>query len=245
MRYHIGVKCRLDSPDGRAVLGEGRAELLELVDEHGSLALAAKEMGMSYRNAWGIVRRISEAAGSPVVESTRGGKRGGNTILTPLGREMVDTFRRVEEALQEEARRGAFPHPRLTVDVVAVREGRVLLVRRGRAPFEGMWALPGGFVDRGELVEEAALRELREETGLEGSILGIVGVYSRPDRDPRGHTVSVVYSVEAGTGDPMGSDDAQEARWHGLGSPPPLAFDHGEILEDFRRRGYLRTSKEG
>jgi 8-oxo-dGTP diphosphatase len=243
MRYHIGVKCRLDSTDGKTLLGEGRAELLELIDERGSLSGAAKEMGMSYRYAWGQVRRINEAAGAPVVDSTRGGPTGGRTSLTPLGRELVDAFRRVEDALQEEARRGGFPHPRLTVDAIVVRKGTVLLVRRGSPPFEGRWALPGGFVDRGERLEDAVLRELREETGLIGELLGLVGAYSRPDRDPRGHTTSVVYAIDAPDGDARGGDDAAEADWHDIDSPPSLAFDHDEILADFRQRGYLSMSK--
>ncbi len=245
MSYHIGVKCRLDSQDGRPILGEGRAELLELVDETGSLSEAAKEMGMSYRYAWGMVRKVTEAAGGPVVDSSRGGSRGGQTSLTPLGKEILSTFRRVEDALQEEARRGAFPHPRLTVDAVAVRGDQVLLVRRGKEPFEGRWALPGGFVDRGELVEDAVLRELEEETGVTGRILGLVGAYSRPDRDPRGHTVSLVYAIEVGGGDVAGGDDASEAAWHDLTSPPALAFDHDEVLADYRERGHLTISKVG
>jgi 8-oxo-dGTP diphosphatase len=245
MGYHIGVKCRLDASDGRPVMGEGRAELLELIEETGSLSRAAKEMGMSYRYAWGMVRKVSDAAGGPVVESQRGGSRGGKTTLTPLGKELLDTFRRVENALQDEARRGAFPHPRLTVDAVALRGDRVLLVRRGREPYEGRWALPGGFVDRGERLEEAVLRELLEETGARGTILGIVGAYSRPDRDPRGHTVSVVYAIAVEDGTVVGGDDAAEAAWHDLASPPPLAFDHDEILSDLRQRGHLTISKVG
>jgi 8-oxo-dGTP diphosphatase len=245
MGYHIGVKCRLDAPDGRAIMGEGRAELMELIDDTGSLSEAAKAMGMSYRYAWGMVRKVSQAAGGPVVESTRGGISGGRTHLTPLGRDLLDTFRRVEDSLQEEAKRGAFPHPRLTVDAVAVRDDRVLLVRRGKEPFEGKWALPGGFVDRGERLERAVLRELEEETGATGEILGIVGAYSRPDRDPRGHTVSVVYAISVDEGRVAGGDDAAEAAWHDLRSPPPLAFDHDEILADFRTRGHLTISKVG
>jgi 8-oxo-dGTP diphosphatase len=245
MGYHIGVKCRLDSPDGRPVLGEGRAELLELIEETGSLSGAAKEMGMSYRYAWGMVRKVSEAAGGPVVESTRGGSRGGRTALTPLGRELLDTFRRVEDALQDEARRGAFPHPRLSVDAVALRGDKVLLVRRGRAPFEGRWALPGGFVERGERLEDAVCRELLEETGARGTVVGLVGAYSRPDRDPRGHTVSVVYAITVEDEEVSGGDDAAEAAWHDLASPPPLAFDHDEILSDLRERGHLTISKVG
>ena len=118
-------------------------------------------------------------------------------------------------------------------------------MRRGREPFEGTWALPGGFVDRGERLEEAVLRELHEETDLGGRILGVVGAYSRPDRDPRGHTVSVVYAIEPSGVEARGGDDAAEAGWHDLSSLPELAFDHDEILADYVARGYLTISKEG
>lgn len=233
----------MDSSDGMAIMGEGRAELLELIDETGSLSEAAKGMGMSYRYAWGMIRKVSVAAGGPVVKSTRGGSHGGRTSLTPLGKDLLDTFRRVEDALQEEARRGGFPHPRLTVDAVAVRGDRLLLVKRGKEPYKGRWALPGGFVDRGERLEEAVMRELEEETGATGRLLGLVGAYSRPDRDPRGHTISVVYAISVDDGDVKGSDDAVEAAWHDLTSHPPLAFDHNEILSDYRDRGHLTISK--
>ncbi len=245
MDYIVEVKCRIDRPDGRSLLGAGRARLLELIESTGSISAAAREMGMSYRYAWGVLRRVEEAAGAPIVDSSRGGNRGGRTTLTPLGREMLETYHRVDSALQEEASRGAFPHPRLTVDAVVVRGRRVLLVRRGKEPFEGTWALPGGFVDRGERLEEAVLRELREETDLEGRILGVVGAYSRPDRDPRGHTVSVVYAIETSGTDARGGDDAAEAGWHDLSSLPELAFDHKEILADYVARGYLTISKDG
>jgi 8-oxo-dGTP diphosphatase len=131
------------------------------------------------------------------------------------------------------------------VDAVALRGDRVLLVRRGREPFEGRWALPGGFVERGERLEDAVLRELLEETGAVGTVSGIVGAYSRPDRDPRGHTVSVAYAIDVEGETVRGGDDAAEAAWHDLASPPPLAFDHDEILSDARERGHLTISKVG
>jgi 8-oxo-dGTP diphosphatase len=131
------------------------------------------------------------------------------------------------------------------VDAVALRGEQVLLVRRGKEPFKGRWALPGGFVDRGERLEQAVLRELLEETGVAGTIVGIVGAYSRPDRDPRGHTISVVYAIEVEDEVVRGGDDAAEAAWHSLDSPPPLAFDHDEVLSDLRKRGHLTISKVG
>jgi 8-oxo-dGTP diphosphatase len=119
------------------------------------------------------------------------------------------------------------------VDVVALADGRVLLIRRGHPPFEGSWALPGGFVDPGERVAEAAVRELREETEVEAGALELLGVYDTPGRDPRGHTVSVVYTARLAAAVPArGGDDASEARWFPTGELPELAFDHALILGD-------------
>jgi 8-oxo-dGTP diphosphatase len=124
--------------------------------------------------------------------------------------------------------------PAPTVDVVIALPGdRVVLVRR-KYPPPG-WALPGGFVDVGETLEAAAVREAREETGLEVALVDLLWVYSDPRRDPRRHTTATVFLARA-AGEPRGADDAEEARafaWDAL--PSPLAFDHGEILRDARR----------
>ncbi len=127
--------------------------------------------------------------------------------------------------------------PLLTVDVVIeVKQGIVLIERKNR-PFG--WALPGGFVDVGETVEHAAKREAKEETGLTVRNLKLLGVYSDPKRDARGHTVSAVF-VGRASGVPKGADDAKRAIVADPGHPPrPLAFDHARILKDYRasRRG--------
>jgi 8-oxo-dGTP diphosphatase len=124
--------------------------------------------------------------------------------------------------------------PSPTVDVVIALPGdRVVLVAR-RNPPPG-WALPGGFVDLGETLEAAAVREAREETGLEVDLTDLLYVYSDPRRDPRRHTVSTVFLGRA-SGEPRGGDDAAEARAFGWGElPAPLAFDHADILHDARR----------
>jgi 8-oxo-dGTP diphosphatase len=124
--------------------------------------------------------------------------------------------------------------PPVTADVIIELIDRpdrpVVLIRRGRPPYG--WALPGGFVDVGETVEAAAAREALEETGLEIADLELVGVYSDPGRDPRGHTVSVVFAATA-SGAPRGGDDAAEAAAFAPGSWPELAFDHARILSDW------------
>lgn len=129
------------------------------------------------------------------------------------------------------------PRPALTADVVVLDvsgEPRVLLVRRGNEPYAGEWALPGGFVDEGERPEDAARRELAEETGLAfGGRLVLVGVYGEPGRDPRGWTVSVSYLARVtGELDVRGGDDAAEARWFPVGALPRLAFDHDTIVAE-------------
>lgn len=123
--------------------------------------------------------------------------------------------------------------PRLTADAVIVDPERgVVLIRRGNPPFEGRWALPGGFVEVGETCEAACAREAREETGLEVEPVELLGVYSAPGRDPRGHTVSAVYLCRATGGAVAGGDDAAEARWFADLAAIELAFDHAAILAD-------------
>ena len=128
-------------------------------------------------------------------------------------------------------------NPIPTVDIIVTDGERVILVKRGNEPFKGQWVFPGGFVDYGESVEDAALRELREETGVKGEIQAILGVYSKPERDPRAHHISVVFIAQHIMGQPKGGDDAAEAAWHNIKdlTSESLAFDHGEILCDFKR----------
>jgi 8-oxo-dGTP diphosphatase len=137
--------------------------------------------------------------------------------------------------------------PSLTVDAVVFDDNdRLLLIRRKRPPFEGRYALPGGFVDCGETVEMAASRELREETGLEARSLDLIGVYSDPKRDPRGHTVSIAFLVEvAVAASPKAGDDAVDATFIGNWRDYVLAFDHGRIVKDALRlrRAARRRSK--
>ncbi|HBX69699.1 MAG TPA: NUDIX hydrolase [Chloroflexi bacterium] len=136
-----------------------------------------------------------------------------------------------------------YPRPALTVDVVAFSLQNqnlcVLLVARGEAPFAGMWALPGGFVNMDEDLESAAERELEEETGLRGAYLEQLYTYGAPERDPRGRVVSVAHFALVPSNEPVrtaGGSDASAAQWHPLNELPQLAFDHQEIVAYALRR---------
>ena len=227
--YTPAVKLRLER-NGRFVLSEGRARLLTLVEETGSISAAARKMGMSYRHAWGVVKGIGESIGAEAVASKRGGSSGGRTLLTAEGKAALAEYSRWQTELSRLARFG--PGPSLTVDGVLLQRGRLLLIKRGREPFMGRWALPGGFVEHGETVEKAVAREFREETGMAAKPVALVGVYSDPGRDPRGHTVAVAFLLGEPSGKAKGGDDASEARWHRLDRLPELAFDHADIIAD-------------
>ena len=135
--------------------------------------------------------------------------------------------------------------PEITVDLVIELEDKpgrpIVVIRRGHPP--AGHALPGGFVDIGETVEHAAMREAREETGLEITLREILGVYSDPARDPRGHSVAIVY-VATASGEPVAGDDAAAVIVTDPDQSPPLIFDHGKILADYiaRRRAAARIA---
>ena len=129
-----------------------------------------------------------------------------------------------------------FPRPSVTADIVLfdLSGTHVLLIQRGNDPFKDCWAFPGGFFDMEDYdIEQTAMRELQEETGLTNIPLSLVCVASRKGRDPRGRTVTAVFSARIDPADvsPQGADDAKEARWFPISQLPPLAFDHSEILQ--------------
>lgn len=134
-----------------------------------------------------------------------------------------------------------YRNPAVTVDIIIEVEGAdgrpgLVLIRRRNPPYG--WALPGGFVDYGESLESAAVREAREETSLEVELVRQFHTYSNPGRDPRGHSISTVFIARA-SGEPRGADDATEARLFAPdGLPWDMAFDHGEIIADYRAGRY-------
>ncbi|TQD40270.1 NUDIX domain-containing protein [Haloflavibacter putidus] len=125
----------------------------------------------------------------------------------------------------------------ITTDAVIFTKGQeqvfILLIKRGNNPFKNQWALPGGFVEEKELLHQACLRELKEETGIEAANLTQIGIYDAIERDPRGRTLSVAFGgLLEDKPKPKGADDAAEAHWVELPLKENLAFDHAKIIED-------------
>jgi 8-oxo-dGTP diphosphatase len=131
----------------------------------------------------------------------------------------------------------------LTVDAIIPYKGKIVLIKRKNEPYKDYYALPGGIVEYGESVESALRRETKEETGLDVEPYKLVGVYSQPDRDPRGHFVSVCFIALPKGGELKASSDAKEVALFDLDSIPKLAFDHNKMIED--AKPYLVKLLEG
>ncbi len=128
----------------------------------------------------------------------------------------------------------AYPRPMVTVDIIYINNGKILLIKRLKEPYKEYWALPGGFVDEHEDLEQAAHRELMEETNLKAETLSQFKTYGTPHRDPRGHCISVVFNtINNKEVKAIAGDDAKELAWFSLDDLPELAFDHKVIIEDY------------
>lgn len=128
---------------------------------------------------------------------------------------------------------GRYDNRPVSIDALIIRDGNILLIKRRREPYKGIWALPGGHIDWDETVEEATIREVREEVGLMATRVQLLGVYSDPKRHPK-QAIAVAF-ICVTSGEPKAGDDAVEARFFSLDNlPAPLAFDHEKIVEDFR-----------
>jgi len=139
----------------------------------------------------------------------------------------------------------AYPRPAVTADIAVLRleqEPEILLIQRRDEPFKDMWALPGGFMEMEERLEECARRELQEETGIVAGELIRFDSYDKPDRDPRGRTITQVFVMiwKAEMGQAIAGSDARAIQWYKLSSLPELAFDHAEIIRDV-----IRMIREG
>lgn len=151
-------------------------------------------------------------------------------------RRTVDHLDKLVRARSDLSRPTEVKVPSIAVDAMITRANddakEILLVKRGAEPYRGMWALPGGFIEYNESSEEAIIREVLEETGLECSSPVLKQVRSIPGRDPRGHVISIVFDLKVENGgEPEAGDDASEVRWFDVLSLPPLAFDHEDIIK--------------
>jgi len=128
-----------------------------------------------------------------------------------------------------------YKNPIPTVDIIIEKDDKVVLIRRKNEPFKGRLAIPGGFVNEGELIEDRAIIEAKEETSLDIELKEILGVYSIPDRDPRGHLMTTVFIAKLISGRVKGGDDAAEASWFKLTDEilNEVSFDHKKILTDY------------
>jgi len=130
-----------------------------------------------------------------------------------------------------------YPRPAVSADVVVLDGDSILLIKRLKDPFAGCWALPGGFMDMDESADVAAIRELKEETGLVVGAVQQIGAYSGVDRDPRGRVVTVAFFATASQSDHFAAaDDAEDAQWFSISELPDLAFDHARIIADALER---------
>lgn len=129
-----------------------------------------------------------------------------------------------------------FKKPSITIDGIIIKNKKILLIKRKNPPFQGKWALPGGFVEYGETTENAVSREVYEETSLKTKINQLVGVFSDPNRDPRGHTITIVYLLDIVEGKLKAKDDASDAKFFSVKNLPSMAFDHKEIINKVLQR---------
>lgn len=221
------VQTRLEE-EGVLLMNDPLHALLLALESGTPLADASARARVSS----GFVRRWRSQ-----VQNLRGSdplRRSGRHLgASDLGGRLLEEFEH-RKAAHEAHATPKLQAPLLAVDGIVLLEGKLVAVRRRYDPFRGQYALPGGIVEYGETMEEAAVREVREETGLETDIVSLLGVYSHPDRDPRGHVVSAVYELKLTGGTLASGSDAAGVGLIDLEEPPEMGFDHETILADFR-----------
>ncbi len=214
------------------ILNERGVGMLRAVWDHGSVDGAASGLHISSDDLITRLDAMAETVGGPLyhVDSEGGDK----LSLTPEGEMLLTEYETKLKLTQRFLKYGTWPP--ITADGILYTEKGILLINRGNEPFQGYWALPGGFLDMGETIEDTLVREMKEETGLDVEIVKVVGVFSRPDRDPRGQTVSTAFHVKLKdeNQEPVAGDDAADFRFFSLDELPKLAFDHEEIIQKWR-----------
>jgi len=239
------LSALLESTCGRLAADPGMRSLMEDMVEEGVAAAAADGVSVPeqyWRNVVDMTENLTEYKTSMYQDVEKHRPLEVDGILGPVIRKLAAVGKRAPHCATV-LRQLRFKYgghylytPRLAADVLVLNGDSVLLIER-RNPPHG-WAIPGGFVDYGEPVEQAAARELREETGIavNPADLELLGVYSDPSRDPRGHVAAAVYVIRNGA-EPRAGDDAARAAYFPLAAlPSPIAFDHAGVIEDMKRR---------
>jgi 8-oxo-dGTP diphosphatase len=226
MSFEIDCEITLKKK-GEAIIDARRASLLQKIIDTGSLDTATEEMGVSLGQAKVWLQSIENATGSNVVTFNSDGK----VLLTESGKALLEEFRTKSRMAASQVQ-NLWKKPWVTADGIVVIDDHVVLIKRGREPFKGMFALPGGIVEYGETAEECVVREFEEETGLKTEVLDLVGVYSAASRDPRGHFITLAFNLRPVGGSLRGGDDAEEAAMFSINDLPVLAADHKVILSD-------------
>ena len=214
--------------EGKEVIGPQGAAILRSIANGSSLTRTAKALNISARKARERIRQMEAADGSQLISN----RKGSALKLSEQGARLLDIYENHSSAIEEQVRR-RFKNPILTVDGILVLEDGIVLVRRGKEPGKGLLALPGGIVEYGETVEQAVRREFLEETGLKTEVVRLLGVYSDPGRDPRGHFISLVFQLRGKGGKLRGGDDAADALVLPIEEARSLAFDHESMIRDF------------
>ncbi len=229
MEYEMGFELVLKAK-GKKVIDGSRARALRALEDESNLLKIAARLRTDGSRLRKRLDGLRDGGGRPLVRI-----EGRRALLTDEGKRVLELYEDRSRFIIEQIRH-RYRNPLLTVDGIVPVDDGVVLVRRGRPPFEGKWALPGGIVEYGETVEEAVAREVEEETGLRTEPLRLVGIRSRPDRDPRGHFVSAVFLMRVVGGRLRSGDDASDVAVVPVSPIPELAFDHSEILRDFLSR---------
>ena len=209
--------------DGKRLMSE--AELLAV-----KRYLAGEDVAQSQLSA--IDSRFRAVTGMPALAE-------GAHAVTSECRNAISIFE-IKAHLSREQLVHRWKSPSVAADSIVFENGRVLVVRRKKDPYRDYFALPGGILDEDETLEECAVRELREETGLRGEVVGLLDVFSDPKRDPRVRMVSAVFVVRSTGGNLEAGDDASDAAFVAIGSLPHLAYDHDRAIREFRDSVYFK-----
>jgi 8-oxo-dGTP diphosphatase len=227
---HFETVCDLIlRQDGREILDASGAAVLREISKNTDATSILKQLGLTHTELSVFIGSINKKAGEPLIDVTNDGPS-----LTERGSEALQIFELRRHMLSEQMK-NLWEKPWITTDGIILHEGKLVLIKRGNEPFKGMYALPGGIMEYGERVEDCVVREIQEETGLKTEVMNLVGVYSAPDRDPRGHFITIAFNLKVVGGGLSSGDDAEDVMLFDPDNLPVLAADHLSIIKDAMR----------